>query len=235
MMAKRQIVLDDKIFDISYAIKNNNSSLWAIFLHGWGSNKELMKDAFLTTFSSYNHIYVDLPGFGNSSNNYILDSNNYCNVIKVLLEALNIKVDIAIGHSFGGKIATLLNPKILVLLSSAGIPKIRNFKVRLKIKLAKICNFFGIRSTMFRTKDANNLPQNMYECLKIAISEDLSIVFSNLKNKTFIFWGRDDDITPIYMAKKINSIIQDSKLYILEGDHFFFLKHYQTIDRIVNE
>lgn len=234
-MARRHIVLNDKKFDISYTIKNNNSSHWAIFLHGWGSNKELLQNTFDTFFVSYNHLYVDLPGFGNSSNDYVLDSSDYCDVIKTLLDTLGIKIDIAIGHSFGGKIATLLNPKKLVLLSSAGIPKIKSSKVKLKIALAKIFNLFGIKSTIFRTKDADNLPQNMYECLKIAISEDLSPVFGNFKNEAFIFWGKSDDITPIYMAQKIHSIISESKLYVLEGDHFFFLKNAQMIDRIINE
>lgn len=234
-MALKNIVLGDRIFNISYIIKDNSSSLWAVFLHGWGSNKELMQNTFSDFFNAYNHIYIDLPGFGNSSNDYILDSNDYCEVIKTLLDTMQIKADIAIGHSFGGKIATLLNPKILILLSSAGIPKIKSLKVKLKIKLAKLFNLFGIKSTIFRTKDAKNLPQNMYECLKIAIDEDLSIKFGEFKNKAFIFWGKDDDTTPIYMAQKIHSIIKDSKLYILEGEHFFFLKHAKTIDRIVNE
>lgn len=234
-MALKNIVLGERKFDISYMIKNNNSPLWAIFLHGWGSNKELLQNTFGDFFNSYNHIYIDLPGFGNSSNDYILDSNNYCDVIKALLDLLHIKADVAIGHSFGGKIATLLNPKILILLSSAGIIKEKSIKVRLKIKSAKLLNFFGIKSTIFRTKDAKNLPQNMYECLKIAVNEDFSIKFSEFDNKAFIFWGKNDDTTPLYMAQKIHSIIKDSKLYILEGDHFFFLKHAKTIDRIVNE
>lgn len=234
-MALKDIVVDDRKFSLSYVIKNNNSYSWIIFLHGWGSNKELLENTFSNTFTSYNHIYIDLPGFGNSTNDYILDSNEYCKVISTLLDVLGINIHIAVGHSFGGKIATLLNPKILVLLSSAGIPKIKSLKVRLKIKLAKICNFFGIKSTIFRTKDADNLPQNMYECLKIAIKEDLSPVFANFTNRAFIFWGRDDNVTPIYMAEKIHSIIKNSKLHILEGDHFFFVKYSQVIDRIINE
>ena len=234
-MALKNIIIKDKKFNISYIIKNNNSSLWAVFLHGWGSNKELLQHTFSDFFKDYNHIYIDLPGFGNSSNDYILDSKSYCEVIQALLDSLQIKAHMAIGHSFGGKIATLLNPQILVLLSSAGIIKKRSAKVKLKIKLAKLCNLFGIKSNIFRTKDAKNLPQNMYECLKLAISEDLSEKFSEFNKEAYIFWGQNDSTTPIYMAQKIHSIIKDSKLHILEGDHFFFLKHAKTIDRIINE
>jgi hypothetical protein len=34
------------------------------------------------------------------------------------------------GHSFGGKIAVRLQPKLLILLSSAGIPKKKSLKTR---------------------------------------------------------------------------------------------------------
>ena len=120
-MALKDIVVDDRKFSLSYVIKNNNSYSWIIFLHGWGSNKELLENTFSNTFTSYNHIYIDLPGFGNSTNDYILDSNEYCKVISTLLDVLGINIHIAVGHSFGGKIATLLNPKILVLLSSVNM------------------------------------------------------------------------------------------------------------------
>ncbi|RAX54222.1 hypothetical protein CCY99_04215 [Helicobacter sp. 16-1353] len=233
-MALKHISLNNMEFDISYIMQNNKKDSFAVFLHGWGANKELMQDCFKESFKNYNHLYIDLPGFGNSSNSYILDSNDYRNIIESFLIEIDIKPTIIIGHSFGGKIATLLNPKILVLLSSAGIPKVRSLKTKIKIRLAKICNFFGVSSRIFRTKDALNLPQNMYEILKIVIKEDFSDIFGNFHNKAFIFWGENDYITPLYMANKIHSVMKHSKLYVLEGDHYFFLHNANKIDRIVN-
>lgn len=233
-MALKHIALEGKEFDISYILQNNKQNSWALFLHGWGSNKELMHGCFSLIFKDYNHIYIDLPGFGNSTNTYILDSNDYYKIVESFLASLNIKSTIIIGHSFGGKIATLLNPKILVLLSSAGIPKIKSMKVKIKIRLAKICNFFGFNSSIFRTKDALNLPHNMYETLKVVVDEDFSSIFGNFNNEAFIFWGKNDTTTPFYMAHKIHSIIKDSKLYFLEGEHYFFLNNANKIDRIVN-
>lgn len=233
-MAIRPITIDSKTFNISYILQNNNKNHWALFLHGWGSNKELMQNCFNHAFENYNHIYIDLPGFGNSSNNYVLDSKEYFKIIKTFLDSLNINPMIIIGHSFGGKIAALLNPNILVLLSSAGIPKIKNNKVKLKIKLAKFFNYFGLESKIFRSKDVLNMNEHMYKTFKLVVNEDFSDIFNNLVNQTFIFWGENDTITPIYMANKINSIIKNSQLYLLEGDHFFFLSNAKKIDRIIN-
>ncbi|MDE6886056.1 MAG: alpha/beta hydrolase [Helicobacteraceae bacterium] len=233
-MALKNISLVSKSFEISYILQNNTKNKWALFLHGWGANKELMQNAFKNTFREYNHLYLDLPGFGNSSNDYVLDSKDYCKIAQAFLKTLNITPSVIIGHSFGGKIATLLNPNKLVLLSSAGIIKKKSLKVKVKIKLAKIAKFFHIKTKIFRTKDADNLAENMYETLKIVVNEDFSEIFSKFSNKAFIFWGDNDETTPLYMAETIESLIKDSKLYVLKGNHFFFLNNADFIDRITN-
>ncbi len=235
-MAQKTICIDSREFNISYIISRNvkNTNKWTIFLHGWGANKELMQHCFDKYFVDYNHLYIDLPGFGNSSNDYILCTKDYARIIGAFLQILDITPHMIIGHSFGGKVAVLLNPAILILLSNAGIPKIKNIKVKIKIKLAKICKFFHIKSTIFRSKDASNMPENMYETLKLVVDEDFSDIFSAFSGKTFIFWGKDDDTTPLYMAERISSLMKDSSLYKLEGNHFFFLNNAKMIDRIVN-
>lgn len=233
-MALKNISLVSKSFEISYILQNNAKDKWALFLHGWGANKELMQNTFKNTFREYNHLYLDLPGFGNSSNDYVLDSKDYFKIAQAFLKTLNITPSVIIGHSFGGKIATLLNPNKLVLLSSAGIIRKKSLKVKVKIKLAKIAKFFHIKTKIFRTKDADNLAENMYETLKIVVNEDFSEIFSKFSNKAFIFWGDNDETTPLYMAETIESLIKDSKLYVLKGNHFFFLNNADFIDRITN-
>ena len=108
VLAVRHIRLDSRDFGINYKIIDNKSDLWVLFLHGWGANKELMESAFGARFKSVNHLYVDLPGFGGSENNFVLDSSHYTQIIKAFLDSLKIAPKIIIAHSFGGKIATLL-------------------------------------------------------------------------------------------------------------------------------
>lgn len=231
-MAIRNITLDSKQFDISYKIIDNKQSFWILFLHGWGANKELMEMAFGKRFGDFNHLYVDLCGFGGSSNDYVLGSKDYANVIKSFLESLKISPQIIIAHSFGGKIAALLNPPKLVLLSSAGLQKKKSFQVKLKIKLAKMARFFHLKANCFISKDAQNLTQNMYEIFKIVVREDFSDVFQSIRSKTLIFWGKDDEALPLYLGEKMNSLIKDSKFYAMEGNHFFFLENAREIEDI---
>ena len=66
-MAKKTLYYKDSAFNISYEILNLDLQRTLVFLHGWGSNKALMKQAFKDCFKSYRHLYIDMPGFGNSS------------------------------------------------------------------------------------------------------------------------------------------------------------------------
>lgn len=107
-MALRDISVDSKHFSLSYKIIDNKSDSWVLFLHGWGATKELMESAFGARFQSLNHLYVDLPGFGGSDNNFVLDTELYARIVRKFLTSLKIAPKIIIAHSFGGKVATIL-------------------------------------------------------------------------------------------------------------------------------
>lgn len=234
-MALRHIYLDDKSFNISYKIIDNKQEKWLLFLHGWGADKELMEGAFKNCFKKYNHLYIDLPGFGNSSNDYVLDTMSYAKIVNCFLYNMKIDINAIIGHSFGGKVALLLNPKLLILLSSAGLLKKKSFQVKMKIRFAKVLKVLGLNLSFLRSKDAHNLSPNMYETFKKVVNEDFSSLFAEFKHKAIIFWGEEDDATPLFLGEKMHSLIIDSSFYTFSGGHFFFLEHANDIDRIVNE
>ena len=110
-MATKSVTIDNKSFDISYEVVNPSSKKDIIFLHGWGSNKDIMKNVFSPYLKDFRHIYIDLPGFGKSLNNYVLTTNDYVKIVDEFLNLITSSKDIIAGHSYGGKVATLLNPK----------------------------------------------------------------------------------------------------------------------------
>ncbi len=236
-MAVRKVKIDSMDFDISYEIFNKDKNIDLIILHGWGSNKEVMKSAFLKFMPNFRHIYIDMPGFGKSSNDYSLTTNLYFNIIDRFLKDLGAKKDIVIGHSFGGKVALLLRPKLLVLLSSAGIVAKKPFKVRVKIALFKALKpLFGDRFyKLFATKDVEGMSKNMYETLKNVVDEDFSSLFKSYDKESLIFWGREDKTTPLESGKKIASLMKGSLFFEMEGDHYFFLKNAKEISKKIEE
>ena len=236
-MALKTITYSGKSFDLSYEIINPLAKTDFIVLHGWGSNKNLMKQSFAKYLNNYRHIYIDLPGFGNSSTSVAMNSFDVAQIIDLFLEKINASKDIVLGHSFGGKIATLLKPKLLVLVATAGIVVPKPFKVKLKIALFKILKGLGLQKfrSYFVADDAKELSRSMYETFKIVINEDFSDEFIKITAPTMLFWGEDDTATPLFTAKKINSLIDTSTLKIYSGDHYFFMKESKNISKEIEK
>ena len=236
-MASKKISIENRSFDISYEIVNPSAKKDFIVLHGWGSNKQLMKNAFSSYLSEYRHIYIDLPGFGKSTNDYELKTTDYYKIIEEFLKQLHSSKDIIAGHSYGGKVATLLNPKNLVLLSSAGVLEQKSLDTKLKIVIAKVFNKLGLRAITkaFRSSDVNSMDENMYATFKNVVDEDFSSRFKAFKNKALIIWGEKDTATSLSSGKKIASLIDNSTFISYDGDHYFFMKYTKEIcERIEN-
>ncbi len=237
-MAVKKVNLKNWDFEISYEILNPKSRRDLVVLHGWGSSKDIMKSAFSNSLSNYRQIYIDLPGFGKSSNRYILNSRDYADIVLEFLNKIDAKRDTIIGHSFGGKVATLLEPDTLVLLSSAGIVEPKPILVKLKISLFKLLKRSTkerFRST-FASKDVSGMSKNMYETFKNVVDEDFSQIFSQYRGEALIFWGREDSATTLCSGELISTLINGSEFYPLDGDHYFFLdsKNIDFIDRRLN-
>ena len=235
-MAVKEVKYGGKIYRISYETVNPAHKDVALFLHGWGANKEIMKKAFGMYFNDFRHVYVDMPGFGASSMHGALATKDYAKIIKSFLDELGASPKIIFGHSFGGKVATLLNPEYLALLSSAGIVAKKPLWVRFKIALFKFLKMFGLGFLykFFATKDVKGMSKTMYETLKNVVDEDFSSKFADFGGKAFIFWGEEDKATPLKSGERVSRLIKNSEFHALKGDHFFFLLHARYIDGVVN-
>lgn len=230
-MARKEIHWQNNTFPIAYDICNPAAGHDMIVLHGWGSNKEIMQGAFAKRLPQFRHIYIDLPGFGKSPNPTVLTTEAYAAIVDTFLDTLGARKEVVVGHSFGGKVATLLQPDLLVLLSSAGIPTEKAWDVKLKIRLFKLFRHLGLGSLRryFASDDAKAMPQNMYETFKNVVDEDFSDIFAAYPGPALLFWGKEDTATPLSSGETIAGLIEKSRFYPLEGDHFFFTTHAGTI------
>lgn len=230
-MALKTIHYKSTTLDISYELLYQDRKEVILFLHGWGANKAMMRQAFGEYFEGYCHLYMDLSGFGGSSIQNPLNSCEYREIVEIFLDALHVKPFMIVGHSFGGKIATLLNPQNLVLLSSAGIVPSKSLHVKVKIALFKLLKSYGLGALykVFASKDVEGMSKIMYETLKNVVDEKMDDEFANFKGRALIFWGEDDTATPLKSGKMIHKLIKNSSFYPLKGDHFFFLAHGKLI------
>ena len=230
-MAVKSVQYKQHTFSISYEILNPAAHYDIIFLHGWGSPKNLMKHAFGAHLKQFRHIYIDMPGFGNSTCNMSLTTDDYATILETFISMIEADKMIVLGHSFGGKVATLLNPEFLVLVGSAGILVPKPFKIRAKIALFKLLKFSGLTSLrrFFVAPDAQGLSQPMYETFKQVVNEDFSEKFRAFKGKALLCFAHQDTATPLWTAYKIAELIPESKVVEFDGDHYFFLEQGETV------
>lgn len=236
-MAIKKVLIDHREFNISYEILNASSKKDIVFLHGWGSNKELMKSSFGGFFNEFRHIYIDMPGFGKSDNTFMLDTKKYMIILQQFLIDIKSSSNIIVGHSFGGKVATLLNPAKLILLSSSGILEPKSFMVKFKIVLFKILKNigFGGMYSIFASKDVNRMSPAMYETFKNIVNEDFRDNFKEYKYNALVLWGDKDRATSISSGIEIASLIKKSNFYTFDGDHYFFLHNKEEVANKIEE
>ena len=167
----------------------------------------------------------------------IVTTEDYAEIMKLFLSELDVEPLIAMGHSFGGKVATLLATPYLVLLSSAGIITEKPWSVKLKIATVKFLKPLGMKKirSLFVAPDAQGMSHEMYETFKNVVDEDFEAAFVQSQSKALLFWGKEDTATPLYTGEKIASLISESQFYPLEGDHFFFLQHADFIEQKILE
>jgi len=236
-MAVKSIQYKTHTLDISYEIINPDAKVDLIILHGWGSNKNLMKQAFSTYMKGFRHIYIDLPGFGKSTCCLAMTTADVARIVEMFMVLINASKDVVLGHSFGGKVATILDPKVLVLLGSAGIYTRKPLSIKLKIAIFKTLKIFGLAKlrSLFVAQDAKTLNEPMYQTFKNVVDEDFSDQFKSFKGKALVCWGDKDTATPLSSGEKISELIEDSSLEVYDGDHYFFLQHSEAVSKKVEE
>lgn len=99
-----------------------------LFLHGWAINKEYWASQVTYFSKKYRVVTIDLPGFGQSGKNRDKwDTDTYSSDINTVINVLNLKKVILIGHSMSGDIAlqaTVDNPNRIIAL--VGIDNFKN-------------------------------------------------------------------------------------------------------------
>jgi pimeloyl-ACP methyl ester carboxylesterase len=99
-----------------------------VLLHGFLENISMWDDIILTLSKKYRVISIDLLGHGKSENiGYIHSMEDQASMIKFVLDALNLRKCVLIGHSMGGYVGLAFaehfkeNIKALCLMNSTAL------------------------------------------------------------------------------------------------------------------
>ena len=229
----------------------------AVILQGWGTSYPLYDVVAKALLPKYRVLQFDLPGFGASQEppeSWNVDQ--FTDFFIKLMEALEIKKALLIGHSYGGRMIIKMAARDnlpfeidrIVLIDSAGVMPKRSFKQKVKIFrykiLKKILNFkpvymiFSELIELWKTtqgsEDYRNATPIMKGCLVKAVNEDLTHLFEKNKYDTLLIWGDKDEATPLSDGKLMEKLMPSAGLAVIPGTgHFSFAENVPVFTGII--
>lgn len=210
---------------VDYDFFNTQNKDTILFLHGWGGNKFSFLQTINLLKNQFTVLSVTMPTTQPTTS--VWNLFDYVGLIENLLTLHNIKEIIIVCHSFGFRVAMLLNKKIkiekIIITGGAGIKKENIF-----LKITKNNNKIILKNKNFQ-----------YLFKKIASSDYLSLSSTNKKtfknivnlNLTFatkfncpmlLFWGSKDTATKLWIARHLKRT-NKAKLITAKNNHFAYI------------
>lgn len=203
-----------------------------LILHGWGRSLSEWLPTARQLSSHYTVTLLDFPGFGSSEEPLSpWDTYDYANFVLDFIKKIELNSPIILGHSFGGRIATILaanNPNQVssIILVDAGGIQIKSYSVQFKILFYKL--FVkpikslipqNIRS-LFGSTDYKTLSGIMRVSFIKIVNQDLRHLFFKITKPVAVIWGSNDQALPVEYVKIYKKLIPQVTIKIVWGaDH----------------
>lgn len=210
-------------------------------LHGWGQNWHCFEPLINAIKNTYRVIAIDLPGFGLSDEPLSPYSiYDYYDVVSKLLTDIGVDEVILVGHSFGGRVSIIFANREpqrvskMILTGAAGIKPKKTFGQKLSIwhykfmkLLTKTPIFSQFHQDLIKNSGSSDYKQAssmMKQVLIKTVNEDLTPLLSQVDQPTLLYWGDDDDQTPLSDGYKMERYFGNATLvHVANHGHFAFM------------
>ncbi len=205
-----------------------------VFLHGSGSDHSCWSYQYSQLHKQFNIVAVDLPGHGSSAGGGENDVDQYCLWIKKLLDVLQLKNPVLVGHSLGAAMAmklALRYPQDVAGIVPVGggikMPVNPDLLAGLKIDPALamdlICKFSLAREN--RPQLFDSLKKSMaktnvdvlYGDLSACDKLDLTTDIGKINTQALVICGMEDKMTPPDFSHRIVAGISGAKICLIAG------------------
>jgi pimeloyl-ACP methyl ester carboxylesterase len=226
-----------------------------IVLHGWGAHIEAVSPIVRFLGDRTNVVAVDLPGFGESrAPSEAWGVADYGRFVLAVAAHCELERFSLVAHSFGARIAIFLTSGEtdrvvrMVLTGAAGIKPRRAPAYYAKVALAKagrgaaaVGGQPGRRlqehiRRQVASDDWLSVPETMRDTLRRVLSEDLTTRLDQVAVPTLLVWGQDDQDTPLWMGKVMESHIPDAGLVVIpNAGHYAYADQPGQFNAIVDQ
>ncbi len=229
-----------KEIDVFYQRKKGEGTP-VLLLHGWGCSHKTLQSVFDFYASLGKEIIViDFPPFGNSSElKEPFKLEDYALMTLSLLSLLGLEKVEIFAHSFGARVAALINKKVtvtrLVITGGAGVKTRKNLKTKWRIVSYKLRKKLGLSTKKFGSPDYQALNPTMKKTFVSVVNRCVDEELKGITAPTLLLWGENDKETPIPSAKKMKKLIACSELITLPNSgHFAFLDDSRTFFAVLS-
>jgi pimeloyl-ACP methyl ester carboxylesterase len=206
-----------------------------VILHGWGAHIEAVGTILAALDGASDVIALDLPGFGESDPPpEAWDVDCYARFMIHFLDEMGVERAHLVGHSHGGRVSIALAADEaervgrLLLIDSAGIPPRRGWRYRRRVAVAKLGRAVGKAGAPGRrlqdrmrarvaSRDYLEASEAMRGTFRAVIAADLTDRLRRIRASTLLVWGDRDEETPLWMGQRMEELIPDAGLVVLEG------------------
>lgn len=217
-----------------------------LMLHGWGAHSGLMAPLGEQLAGRGYQLYIpDLPGFGQSDPPpaawTVFDYAQFC---RRYLDFHGLERVYLIGHSFGGRLGLILGADHaehlhkIALANSAGVRaqpsrstrwRLSAYRMGLQLarRLGQEQNLRDWYTQRYGSADYKAAQGVMRETFVRVVNEDLQPYAARVAVPTLLFWGDQDQDTPLWQGQLLEQIIPDAGLVVFDG-----AGHYSYLDRL---
>ncbi len=205
-----------------------------LFLHGWGGD--------LRSFAGAFRAVSDL---GLAAINFAFPTEvppdwgvyDYATLVQKFTESVGAGGITVVGHSFGGRVAIILAAqkcvKKLVLVDAAGMKPRFNLKKKISVLRYKRSVKRGKPLDGMGSEDYNKTSGDGRKVFVRIVNTHLEKLLPYIDCPTLLVWGRKDVDTPLYMAKRLNHGIKNSRLCLLDGGHYCYTQSSHGFIRVL--
>ena len=207
-----------------------------VVLHGWGAHLEAVAPILAALHDTSDLIALDMPGFGESDPPpEAWDAHDYAAFVRDFLDQLGVSRAHFVGHSHGGRVSIVIASETperverLLLVDAAGIRPKRGARYYRRVAVAKLGRAAAkaggapgrrLQERMrarVASKDYLDASEAMRATFRAVIAEDMTPRLASIRAPTLLVWGERDDDTPLWMAHRMEELIPDAGLVVLEG------------------
>jgi pimeloyl-ACP methyl ester carboxylesterase len=227
---------------INYSCRGKGTPI--VFLHGFCEDSSVWDD-FISAFKSNKIIRIDLPGFGSSEPMENPSVELFSEVVKSILNHLEIRTCTLIGHSMGGYVSLAFAKKYASSLNGLGIFHSSPYSdsEEKKASRAKSIEFIKKNSHFHYVKQlfpnlfppaflssnnflvnkmihrASSFPQaGIIGGLELMMNRpDNSEVLKKIKCPVLFIVGKDDEVIPFDQSMEQTALPDLAHIHVLEG------------------